>query len=508
MLVWAFWGVAAQRRRPWMATFVAGLMNAYLPFAHTRFIPLSLMAFGFFGLEGLWGASPESWPRRLWRLTMFTLICFTGYAAYYHMQTRMFSTGSSYEIEGTLFSYWPGAWHVFADRRGAVPLTPLLYWMIPAACLWPLKDRTRPFLSAGLVLTFLACVLTSCTNRVSVGGASVQGRYLLVVFPLLAPGTAASLQYVLRSRERFLFMSLAALSALPLFWLLYWVPDTGSVFTQPLGTLAQQPLFQGLFKPYLHREVVYAPAWTNWLAGFFPLLALLAMAIILGWNKRAGWLLLTVALALAVAVHAAVTPARLPARPERVAALLERTNLARARTDRRPGRITRDFFHLARTPYRDFHLHAPYTLLSEPLPDAIPPVFSIHALPLNDWDGRPYRWFTLTAPHPPAPGTWIIHIAGTLEGRARLHFAAKEGRHVLVETEIPQHEGHWRLDQVIEPHGKRGDLYLLLRVEAEDEWACRMKHLYRARFHPRMLAEANLDLHTIPAQHSDQNSNP
>ena len=45
-------------------------------------------------------------------------------------------------------------------------------------------------MATALVLTFVAVLLTSCTNAAALGGACVPGRYLLVVLPLLLPGTA------------------------------------------------------------------------------------------------------------------------------------------------------------------------------------------------------------------------------------------------------------------------------------------------------------------------------
>ncbi|NCD35298.1 MAG: hypothetical protein EOL87_18055 [Spartobacteria bacterium] len=90
LLIWSFWGVSAQRQRPWSATFITVLMNSYLPFAHTRFIPLSLMAFGFFGLMGLFGCKDERWGQRIVRLTVFSLLSFVGYGAFLYIQFRMY----------------------------------------------------------------------------------------------------------------------------------------------------------------------------------------------------------------------------------------------------------------------------------------------------------------------------------------------------------------------------------------------------------------------------------
>jgi len=496
LLTWSFWGVAAQHRRPWTATVVAALVNGFLPFAHARFLPVSLMAFGFFGLMGLFGGSAESWPKRLGRLTVFTLLTAVGYGAYAYTQHCMFVGGSSYSIERTLFSYLPGGWNVFADVRGAAPLLPLLYWMIPAALVWSWKERARPLFPVGLLLTFAACVLTSCTNLVSVGGSCVQGRYLLVVIPLLVPGTAFCLR---RSgvKETLLFMFLTVLSAVPLYYLLFWLPYIGRNFTLPLVTIGAQPLFSGLFSPYCHLQVPYTGDWHLVAGTLFPLAGLVGMLLLLLGNRRTGWIMLAGVLLVAGWVHRGNRPQRPLDGSAQAVPLLRRVNIDRAYITSKPSLTSRWFFDIFRASFGDFNANKKLVLTSIRDVAAKPPVFRLQDLENNDWAGRSYRWLSLTAPFTPSSGTWIMHASGTITGDARPHLAIKEGAHVLAETAIPVQNGRWEVTQDFTVKKKRGgDLYLLLRVEDEGEWTCEVNKLCWSRYNPDLLESLNLTLRT------------
>ncbi len=507
LLMWSFFAVALQRRRPWTAVFLAAIMNGYLPLAHTRFLPLSLMAFGFFGLMGLFGGTPERWPQRLIRLTAFSLLSFAIYGMYALIQFKMFVGGSAYPINSTLFSYLPGAWEVFADARGAAPILPLLYWMIPAALVWPWKDRSQPIFSLGLLLTFAACVLTSCTNRVSVGGSCVQGRYLLVVVPLLAPGAAWCLRRA-TSKETFLFMLLGAVSILPLFFLLFWLPHIARNFTEPFFTIGAQPLFDGIFMPYIGLRSIHLPTLVFRAAAIAPLVFLTAILFLQCGLRRFGWILTGLAFAAALFVHAnTVMPGR-ERSPNETTSLLDRVDVQQIRLARRPDDRDLNFFEIFGREFRDFMHHGKLVLTTEELAATEPPIYREKDIERNDWDGRPYRWFTLTGPFSPSRGTWILHVSGTISGKARPHLVIKEGAHVRVETGIPVENGKWMLNQLVELQGKKGDLYLLLRVEGKGKWTCQIEQMLFSRYDPAILKDARLTLDTDFTRTSFPDSDP
>jgi len=270
LLIWLFWAVHAQAEKPWLATFVAAGCCAYLAPSHVRFLPLSLMGMGFFGLFGLCGRQP--WPTKLIRLTVFSLLCLAGYAGYYAVQRMLF--GSSAFVYGTapvsqtLFSFPLGMWATIADVQGLVSIFPLFMWLSVALLAWLVVDRKERFFAISLLVTFLTCLLTSCSNAAGIGGSSVSGRYLLVAVPLLVPAAAIMLE---RSsgwaRGWFLFLGLA--SALLLLLTMVHLPAIGRAFILPVPSLRGVPSWQGLFQPHsTFLDVTLYPFAARWTTAY------------------------------------------------------------------------------------------------------------------------------------------------------------------------------------------------------------------------------------------------
>ncbi|SMP38286.1 hypothetical protein SAMN06295888_10192 [Desulfonatronum zhilinae] len=262
LIIWPFWAIVAQKQRPWLSLFVAAACCAYLPFAHTRFIPMSLMAIGFYGLFGLLG--DEKLRPKLIRLSTFTILCLAGYAVYLAVHFSMFSGGSSYPIRETLFSYPLGAWAVLVGDRGLISLLPVLFWLFGAMVAWFWVDREHRLFCLGLFTTFLSCLLTSTTYSGYTGGSSVPGRYLVAVTPLLFVGAAIVLERVnLAARTWFIFLTLFSTTILFVVW--HQLPFFGRSFTVPLHVLSSFPLLQDFFFPntsYWHGTATEM-FWTN-----------------------------------------------------------------------------------------------------------------------------------------------------------------------------------------------------------------------------------------------------
>jgi len=143
----------------------------YLSFAHTRFLPLSLMGIGFYGLFGL--CSKEKWMPKIVRLTVFTILCLAGYTIYFAVQQSMFG-GFSYPVSRTLFSYPLGAWGNIAGTRGVVSLFPLFIWLIAAEIAWIITDKKKRMFASAILIIFLVGLFTSCTNTSYTGVLSVR----------------------------------------------------------------------------------------------------------------------------------------------------------------------------------------------------------------------------------------------------------------------------------------------------------------------------------------------
>lgn len=249
LLIWAFWAVAAQRDRPWLAMLIATACCVYLPFAHIRFVPMSLMGIGLFGVFGLLGE--ESLKSKLLRLSAFFLLCLGGYGVYYGMQTSMFIGGSQAPIMEFLFAYPFGAWGTLASDRGLISLLPVFYWLSGATVVWLFVDKKNRLLCLGIFTTFLAALLICAANRVWTGGSSMPGRYLVAVIPLLFVGAAVMLE---RSKlpARALFIYLSIFSSMLLFLVWKHLPDVGRQFILPLQALSSFPSLQDIYFPHAY----------------------------------------------------------------------------------------------------------------------------------------------------------------------------------------------------------------------------------------------------------------
>lgn len=262
LLIWCFWGIAAQQQRPWTSLFVVAACCSYLPISHVRFLPMSLMAMGLYGLFVLLGS--ERLRVRLVRLSVFTLLCMTGYGVYAYIQFSMFPGGSHTGIQGILFTYPPGAWGILASDRGIISLLPVFFWLAGAMIVWFVVDKNNRLFWLGLAATFFACLIVNTTNHMYTGGSSMPGRYVVAVVPLLFVGAALMLEraeYV--GRALFIFLSL--FSTMLLILTLYYVKYMKSGFFVPIHQLNSFPLFQSLYFPHavFHRYSSAEFIWTT-----------------------------------------------------------------------------------------------------------------------------------------------------------------------------------------------------------------------------------------------------
>ncbi|NCD35297.1 MAG: hypothetical protein EOL87_18050 [Spartobacteria bacterium] len=135
------------------------------------------------------------------------------------------------------------------------------------------------------------------------GGSCVQGRYLLIVIPLLAPGSAWCLARV-REKETGLFFVLSAVSILPAVYILHWVPYIGRAFISPLQMIDMQPLFNGTFSPYINLPAIHLSSWMRYTGQLFPIIVFGGTLLLLFCKRLGGWMLLIAALIMAIGVHA------------------------------------------------------------------------------------------------------------------------------------------------------------------------------------------------------------
>ncbi|PTN36489.1 hypothetical protein C6366_09200 [Desulfonatronum sp. SC1] len=281
LTIWTFWAIAVQRDRPWASLLIAAACCVYLPFAHTRFIPVSLMGIGLYGLFGLLGE--EHLRAKARRLGLFTLICAAGYGGYLMVQSLLFTGPGEYPIRSTLFSYPWGAWEIIVSDRGIASIFPVIYWLAAAMVAWLVVDKDNRLFCLGIIATFFSCLLTSATFYWYTGGSSLPGRYLIVVVPLLFVGAAVMMERVsVITRAWFFFLTLFSMMLLVLVWINLSAVDRH--FILPLHFFSSFPLYQDIYFPHASfRDDFIAD---NRLASIHGLAALLLTTALFALNRR------------------------------------------------------------------------------------------------------------------------------------------------------------------------------------------------------------------------------
>ena len=217
LAAWAFWGIIAQNRPSLriIATIVSAIACSYLPYAHVRFLPLSLMLFGFFGVEGLLQTDEAFWSKRIPRLLLYLIICLGAWGILYYSHHVMFSapasggSGGAYNYRDVLMSYPLAMWGVFADQYGFVAICPLVWWMIAAPIPVFFERSCRSRWAAIALVSALAVLATCCSTRASLRGACLIGRYFVQAVPLLLPIAAYAFEKSSRlARIWYIFLSL------------------------------------------------------------------------------------------------------------------------------------------------------------------------------------------------------------------------------------------------------------------------------------------------------------
>lgn len=501
LLLWLFWAISRQGLLPWSTVAVAAIACVYLPFVHPRFIPLSLMGFGFYGLFGLLGA--ESWLRKIFRLGVFTVVCVSGYVLYQVVQNQMFD-GTSYRIAETLFSYPRGVWHVIADERGLAYVLPFFFWLVPAQVVWLFRDREHRFLGIALSTMFVVCLLTSCTNTACVGGSCIPGRYLLVVVPLLIPGAAWVLERASGALRGWFFF-LGSLSIWVLVLVLSLLPQIGRSFVLPLHRLTNTDVFYGffynLFNPHtdLFYEFVSGPAYglyTLYVVG----LLLSTLMIMTKRCFRVGWIAVIVSIGLGIVgqtIHLARQSNALS--QHEVGSLLLTLGgrqVERAAFDRRPLDPPQDLFSfttesLAGPVTDEYGLAVTTDDLGVREKNR---VYSQPRMESNDWADRGYRWTTLADPFTPPSGNMLLGIHGQMEGKAEPVFCIREGGRTLYEGPLRVCDnGEVASFFTVRLKGKSGHLYLLIRIE-NGSGTFHLRELISTLYSEHLLRGANLRL--------------
>lgn len=489
LLSWLFWAMLVQERRQWLSAVLGAFCCSYLFVVQERFIPVSLMGFGFYGLSGLF--SGEEWSRKLIRLTLFTMLCAVGWGLFIWSQFAMFEGGMKYAVKGGLMTYPLGMWGILADSRGLMSILPLSAWLLGAMLICVFRQRRRLFAIA-VPSTILACVVTSCSVAAFRGGACVPGRYILVAVPLLVPCAALVLDRT-NSVARWWFVFLSAASAALLVAAVPLFESMGRKFVLPISSLQiTEPLFAGIYHPHVSfMHVVHASEF--WMVTAYVISAILlttAAIMIPARLKRFAVVPLLAVCIVGCTVHAMKPENAGPAgySPVQLSEYLARIRRGVLRVEADVSEPV-NLYDISKYEFKDFkYAQADVGVTTQDLGVPVKGrMISQPRVDRNDWKDRALRWATLTRPFPPIRGDQVLHIEGRMEGDAELLLAIKEGSKVRYEGSLPiKTGGEVKSDVVFRCSGFAGHLYILAHLTG-GEGTFRLDEFYWSPFSDSIL---------------------
>jgi hypothetical protein len=411
------WGVVAilsQRSRPWLSAWVCVATCAYLPWLHTRFIPVSGAIVGIYVAAGL--AQRNSWRPTLHRLGFTAAAYGIALAGFFAVQFTMFDGGLPTSA-GILLSYPLGIWFSISHRLGLLAVLPLLAGMLGAA-LWILFRDPRNRLGAATALLLTGVVLaTSCAWPIWFAGATYPGRFLVVVAPLFLPCLARALGTA-NPVARWWMLLLGLIPCFQFVLVLLALPEMGDL---------------ALLYDHLNGLLEYVAAADN--GALQPLaIALLGgtgLLLFLDPARRSLALATTAAMVLVVATAGDVSyGARLMKFAEKFNArrLAEPgTRLEGAAVQAWGDLLPLDLFQVSDR----FH--------GDRMPSAIDGSSGPEAS--NDWADRGHRWTTLAPPIDAGEGWRACRLTGSLDDGTSAHWAVREGSKTLFEGPLPAGPG-------------------------------------------------------------------
>lgn len=470
LVAWSYWAILAQRRRPWSSTLAAALCCGFLPYAHTRFAPLSILLALFFGLEGLFAIRNEKLGPRLARLTGFALT----YAAFgftlFWFHRSMYSGAGAYQVGNILFSYPQAMWAVIAEHRGLLSvMTPLVWYLaaVPYALATEREHRRHGLEALAVVAVVLA---TACSNSAALGGHCVPGRYFLTAVPLLLPAAALVLT---KSRPPariwFYFLSCVAILffAAALVLVKRWF-----FFILPLDSLRAFVGTHLIWKPLASLKEANDPSAFAQTTVFVLLLIALSLVTMIRFIHGKILVVATVVLL----GGAFVTGARVNAteNPSSGGTLWRMTSYWKS--FRKEGGDGANLFETSRIKAR-LEERDPVFLLAKNVEGLGPGAkHIISKMRMSDWAGRGYRWLDLHAPvRNNVDSMIVVRVVGeVLDGTAV--FAMRQGAFTL-EDGLSYPEGRFDFTWIVPIRKGRGFVSGLVRLDNETG-AVRLDHVY------------------------------
>jgi hypothetical protein len=471
LLCWSFWAILVRDKKPWLSVLAGGLCCGYLVHTHERFIPLSILAWGFYGLFGLF--SRVAWRTKILRLSVFTIICFAFYGAYVFSQYVMFEGCVKYSVKGTMMSYPLGMWGVIAGMGGIISVMPFYICLLAGFGAWFIGEKKTGRFFGLAVFSILATILmTSCSNQVYAAGACLPGRYLLVSIPLFIAPAAVALQRSNRS-ARWWFLFVGGICTAFLIWELIFMNRIGKSFSLPVACLPRVYTgLLGIFYPHASFSFTVPILKSDCAATILYVVGCFVLTIFLLRERADGLkrsvMLVSAMILLGVGGHAGQSHRaylRTYGRRNLTGCL---NNIGLNNSAVFTGfKEAVNLFDISEVRYRDFDIvETGIGVTTKDLGSVMQGrMVSQPRLDVNDWEERGYRWTTLTAPYSPGSGGKVLHIEGLVDGNLKVILAVKEGADVLYEGKLDQNDKILNESVVFNCGGHKGDLYILMRLE-------------------------------------------
>ena len=462
LLAWGCWALAAQRERRWSATIVAALCCGFLPHAHVRWAPASLVIATFFGFEGLFMKGEKLAPK-LARLFTFAAI----YAAFgftlLHLHATFYSGAQAYEYDKVLLSYPRAMWGMFIDRRGLLGLLPSLLWFVVALPFCIALGRRAALRAMESTAILVAVLLTNCTTTAALVGACIPGRYLLTAVPALLPPAALVLSRCGRPTRVWLYF----LASMPVLFFAYVgsrITESPEAFFRVSEKLRGHIGFHTYWEPLASCLQSVGPASIAFASAFVALLMLFT-ALLFMWRRHP-----RLVGSLATAVLAAA-----------LACGFRSDRLMNGNAD------TRLFLLTQTTPWKHYVAEGNdpnpeifQTLIGEPPARSSPALvlsdraktaddpasfISIQTIPPNDWDGRNIRWQTIrpTQIRHNFDGHFAFRVVGHVT-RGHARFAIRQGA-VTLDENLVLGEGPFDFTWLVRTRKNLGHTNTILTLE-------------------------------------------
>ena len=483
LIAWGCWALAAQRERRWPATVVAAICCGFLPFAHVRWAPPSLVIAAFFGFEGLF-MKDEKLRGRLVRLFAFAAI----YAAFgftlLHLHATFYSGSQAYDYEKVLFGYPRAMWAMFTDRRGLLGLLPALLWFVVAIPFCLALGRRAALRAAETAAVLAAVLLTSCTTSAALIGACIPGRYLLSAVPALLPPAAILLGRAPKAARVWLYF----LAAMPVLFYAY----VGSLMKCSAAGFIRVPEklrgyigFHAYWEPLTSYLENVDPASIAWASAFVLLLAA-STALLLASRPKPRLAGALAAGTLAAALFSGFMSDNLEnGREDTGVNLLYKDSNWKLFVADAPERGPEIFKTLIGAPPVRPH---PAAILSDrPRTEEDPSSFMpLQQIPPNDWDGRGIRWHVIRPNQirHNFDGYFAFRVVGRVN-RGRARFAVRQGAATLEDDHVLD-EGPFDFTWLVRTRRNRGFTNTILSLENE-VGEVTVDYFQLAPFSPRMV---------------------